>query len=97
MKAHTHAPQTPNAVKKAPPQRILLSGHGGHAFMAGLDPAGPGPSFGGLGIQPKLEFNPTGDKFEQEADRVAGMVMRLPDPEQSFQAGYEENLPLTKP
>lgn len=32
-------------------------------------------------IQPKLKINAPGDKYEQEADRVAEQVMRAPDPE----------------
>jgi hypothetical protein len=31
-------------------------------------------------IQPKLEINVPGDKYEQEADRVAEQVMRMPEP-----------------
>ncbi|MBL8206908.1 MAG: DUF4157 domain-containing protein [Blastocatellia bacterium] len=31
-------------------------------------------------IQPKLTINPPGDRYEQEADRVAGQVMRMSDP-----------------
>src|SRR5258708_12782266 len=30
-------------------------------------------------IQPKLTVGPPGDEFEQEADRVADQVMRMPD------------------
>lgn len=33
---------------------------------------------GGLGIQPKLAVNQPGDPYEQEADRVAEAVMRVP-------------------
>jgi hypothetical protein len=31
-------------------------------------------------IQPKLKINAPGDRFEQEADRVAEQVMRMPEP-----------------
>ena len=31
-------------------------------------------------LQPKLEVNTPGDEFEQEADRVADQVMRMPEP-----------------
>ena len=31
-------------------------------------------------IQPKLTINQPGDEYEQEADRVAEQVMRMPDP-----------------
>jgi hypothetical protein len=30
--------------------------------------------------QPKLTINAPGDKYEQEADRVADTVMRMPEP-----------------
>jgi hypothetical protein len=33
-----------------------------------------------LGIQPKLRIGQPNDKYEQEADRVADQVMRLPEP-----------------
>ncbi|MEI8211046.1 MAG: hypothetical protein WCI02_02780 [Planctomycetota bacterium] len=31
-------------------------------------------------LQPKLTINTPGDKYEQEADRVAEQVMRMPEP-----------------
>jgi len=31
-------------------------------------------------VQPKLVINEPGDAYEQEADRIAGQVMRMPDP-----------------
>ena len=34
-----------------------------------------------LFLQPKLAISQPGDPYEQEADRVAGQVMRMPDPE----------------
>lgn len=39
------------------------------------------PVYAGVGnfIQPKLKVNALGDKYEQEADRVAGQVMRMPE------------------
>ena len=41
--------------------------------------AGPLSGVGGQ-IQSKLEINQPGDKYEQEADRVADEVMRMPEP-----------------
>jgi hypothetical protein len=32
-------------------------------------------------LQPKLKINQPGDKYEQEADRIADMVMRMPEPQ----------------
>jgi hypothetical protein len=33
-----------------------------------------------IGLQPKLTINQPGDRFEQEADRIADQVMRMPAP-----------------
>lgn len=35
-------------------------------------------------IQPKLTINQPGDKYEEEADRIAGQIMRMPDPRTSI-------------
>ncbi len=43
-------------------------------------PAPPHPT-PPAGIQPKLTVNAPGDKYEQEADRAADVVMRTPEPE----------------
>jgi len=37
-------------------------------------------------LQAKLEIGQPGDKYEQEADRVADAVMRMPEPEAQRQA-----------
>jgi hypothetical protein len=37
-----------------------------------------GFDFGKIGIQPKLKISQPGDEYEQEADRVAEQVMRMP-------------------
>ncbi len=34
-----------------------------------------------IGLQAKLKINQPGDKYEQEADRVADQIMRMPDPQ----------------
>ena len=34
----------------------------------------------GLGVQTKLMINEPGDKYEQQADRIADQVMRMPEP-----------------
>lgn len=41
-------------------------------------------------LQPKLTINEPGDKYEQEADRIADQVMRMPDPGLQRQAAPEE-------
>ena len=48
------------------------------------------------GIQAKLKVGQPGDKYEQEADRVADKVMRMPEPEVQRQAEEEEELIQTK-
>jgi hypothetical protein len=42
------------------------------------------------GIQAKLKVGPPGDIYEQEADRVAEEVMRMPEPQMQRQPGEEE-------
>ena len=42
------------------------------------------------GIQAKLAVGQPGDKYEQEADRVADAVMRMPEPGVQRQVGEEE-------
>src|SRR5438874_11863804 len=39
-----------------------------------------------VGMQTKLEVGPAGDRFEQEADRTADSVMRMPNPGMSVAA-----------
>jgi Domain of unknown function (DUF4157) len=47
----------------------------GHSFHQ-LPTFSPAPRW----IQPKLKINQPGDKYEQEADRVADQVMQMPEP-----------------
>lgn len=72
-------------------QRVLHANAGG--FEAGFAPT-VSPRFGhdfsrisvhpraSATIQPKLTVNTPGDIYEQEADRVADQVMRMPEPQQ---------------
>ena len=48
-------------------------------------------------IQPKLRISTPNDKYEQEADRVADQVMRMPEPSVQRQPEEEEELLQTKP
>ena len=48
------------------------------------------PKSGSTLIQPKLTVNQPGDKYEQEADRVADQVMRMPEPGLQRQVESEE-------
>lgn len=41
-------------------------------------------------VQPKLKISQPNDKYEQEADRVADEVMRMPEPKVQRQVGVEE-------
>ena len=43
-----------------------------------------------LGIQTKLKIGEPGDKYEQEADRIADEVMRMPEPSVQRQMEPEE-------
>lgn len=54
-------------------------------------PAGRGP------LQAKLTVNPPGDIYEQEADRVAETVLRMPAPRVQRQELPEEELAQAKP
>jgi hypothetical protein len=49
------------------------------------------PGQGGLSVQPKLTVNQPGDRYEQEADRVAEAVMRVPGPLSQRRVEPEEN------
>jgi hypothetical protein len=49
------------------------------------------------GIQAKLKIGQPGDMYEQEADRVAEQVMRMPEPEMQRQEEEEKDLIHTKP
>jgi len=42
-------------------------------------------------VQPKLKISEPNDKYEQEADRVADEVMRMPEPTVQRQVGVEED------
>ncbi len=42
-------------------------------------------------VQPKLTVNTPGDKYEQEADRVAEQVMRMPEPQVQRQCACGKN------
>ena len=52
-----------------------------------------------VNIQPKLKIAQPNDKYEQEADRVADQIMRMPDPSVQRQENDEEEEELlqTKP
>ena len=78
----------------------LLNGRGQNAANSGEE--NPNPRYSGVQnfahisilsshrfrLQPKLKINPSNDNYEQEADRVAEQVMRMP--EQKLQHKYEK-------
>lgn len=47
-------------------------------------------------VKAKLKFGQPGDKYEQEADRVAEQVMRMPKPKNTETKGYLQEKPLTQ-
>lgn len=51
------------------------------------------------GIQPKLKIGQPNDKYEQEADRVADQVMRMPEPkvQRQIEEDEKEEILQTKP
>jgi hypothetical protein len=49
--------------------------------------SGPAASHGGTTVQPKLLLGPVGDRYEQEADRVAQQVVQRLDTEPLPAAG----------
>ncbi|MBN4003349.1 MAG: DUF4157 domain-containing protein [Nostoc sp. LPT] len=51
-----------------------------------------GHSFGKLAIQPKLTIGEPGDKYEQEADRVAAQVVQRINQPEAVSAKQEENI-----
>lgn len=70
--SHTKS-EAPTAIAIAPQQR--LTGQRGFSL-----PRTPTSRQFPLLIQPKLTVGPPGDKYEQEADRVADRIMRMPKP-----------------
>jgi Domain of unknown function (DUF4157) len=72
-----------SSIAKPKPHR----GHTGDGSPASL-PARWGHDFGQISIQPRaadpvqteLAINKPGDEYEQEADRISGEVMRMPEP-----------------
>ncbi|MCM3904081.1 MAG: DUF4157 domain-containing protein [Pyrinomonadaceae bacterium] len=70
------------------PAQVVLSGN--HSRASSLRPNPHNAAMGNQAlqwrlssstIQPKLKVNQAGDKFEQEADRVAEVVAGMPDPD----------------
>ena len=60
--------------------------YGNQTVSRRLEQAGPAPGI----IQAKLTVGPVGDKYEQEADRVADNVVRMPAPAVQRQEEEEE-------
>lgn len=65
----------------------------GESFFSSLDKKADS-FFGHQSIQPKLKIGQPNDKYEQEADRVADQVMRMPDPSIQRQEKEEEELQM---
>lgn len=82
-------PQPVHAANTVPAQQQALGNQAMQRFAQSCPLALPSPSlcpFGGVchtcpsRVQAKLTINQPGDKYEQEADRVAEQIMRMPDP-----------------
>ncbi len=80
-------------------QQPALNNQAAQRFAQSCPLALPGPSlcpFGGTcsacpaKVQPKLKIGRPGDKYEEEADRVAEQVMRMPEPRVQRQVEMEE-------
>ena len=65
---------------------------GGNAGLTGECEECQRKRLGGQTIQPKLQINVSGDRFEQEADRVADQVTRGPN----FPAVRQNRLPISR-
>src|SRR5262245_57129436 len=50
----------------------------------------------GKSLQTKLRINQPGDAYEQEADRVAEQVMRMPDPTVDTKASLGRETPVVQ-
>jgi hypothetical protein len=74
-----------SGLQLAPELARLRAGYGNQAVLRMLGPSvslqsRSASQLSGTHLQTKLTVNQPGDAFEQEADRVADQVMRMPDP-----------------
>ena len=92
-------PQPAHAANPLLAQQQALGNQATQRFAESCPLALPSPSlcpFGGIchacpaRVQAKLTVNKPGDKYEQEADRVADQVMRMPEPRLRRQVEPEE-------
>lgn len=67
-----------NLNRDAPDYILYLQRTIGNKAVQGLMRSSVGLDFSKIGIQPKLKVNQPGDEYEQEADRIAEKVMRMP-------------------
>ncbi len=67
-------------------RREFYSAEGYAAFITPLPPAAPPSLPTGFPIQARLTVNQEGDVYEQEADRVAALVMRMPSDDKQGRA-----------
>jgi len=83
-RTETHSAKLPDLKRRAGPHRVSRSSQ---------------PVLGMVGpVQRKLVIGSPNDRYEQEADRVAEQVMRMPDPlVQRQETDEEEELVQTKP
>ncbi len=63
------------------PSTLSIAPHHSLTGQRGFSPpASLSSDYSPLVVQPKLIVGPPGDKYEQEADRVADRIMRMPEP-----------------
>ena len=76
--------------------QLLQAKSFGHSIskLSGQENSGASPQTGGLSIQPKLSIGEPGDPYEQEADRVASVVVqRINAPSSTGQSVQREGMP----
>jgi hypothetical protein len=83
--------RTASATVTQAAQRSFIARKGTESFFA------PVPGSAASGVQAKMTVNKPGDKFEQEADKMADKVMRMPAPpaaakDEKLQRAPEEKL-----
>src|SRR5215211_4665501 len=76
--AKSSSPQNSNLIKTSADSIIHLQQTIGNQAVQRLMRSSTGFDFAKIGIQPKLKVSQPGDAYEQEADRVAEQVMRMP-------------------
>lgn len=83
QKVENKKPQTTQQVKNAMSGQSHLAVQASQSPLLYLQQTAGNQAVQGM-LQAKLKAGRTGDAFEQEADKVADQVMRMPEPEIRF-------------